>query len=266
MSVLNAILADLAEKNGQLSNKGLVIAKSVMSQNASDLFASHLAELSAKQADSLLQLKDKRSNSYYVGNTEIAYFFSDFNGMLFFKEKKTAKDNVSYEVVAYSGRRMKPDFYYRFRSLTEVTSYVEKWASGQYNHVLEKQERKERKKELNKRAQELVSVGDVFRASWGYEQTNIDYYQVIGMTGKRTVQLRKIAGEMVERSYGDHGRKIPLPDEFIGETLSRQLSVSQWSKNDDVSVHVTIDNVSTARLKNKNENGEYDSDYCSWGY
>ena len=263
MSVLNAILA---KKNGQLSNEGLVMAQAVMSQNASDLFASHLAQLSEKQADSLLQLKEKRKNTYYAGNTEIAYFFSDFNGMLFFKEKQTGEDGVSYEVVAYSGRRMKPDFYYRFRSLAEATSYVEKWASGQYNHVLEKQERKERKKELNKQAQELVSVGDVFKASWGYEQTNIDYYQVVGMTGKRTVQLRKIAGEMVERSYGDHGRKVPLLNEFIGEAFSRQLSVSQWSKNDKVSVNVTIDNVSIASLKNKNENGDYDSDYCSWGY
>lgn len=263
MSVLNAILA---EKNGQQSNQGLEIAKSVMSQNASDVFANHIAELNEKQATSLLQLKEKRRNTYYAGNTELAYFFADFNGMLFFKEKQNAEKGSSYEVVAYSGRRMKPDFYYRFRSLSEANSYVESWASGQYNHALEKQERKERKKELNKKAQELVSVGDIFKASWGYEQTNIDYYQVISMTGKRTVELRKIAGNMIERSYGDQGRKVPVPDEFVGEAFSRQISVSQWSKNDKVHVNVTIDSVSIASLKSKNENGDFESDYCSWGY
>ena len=30
-----------------------------------------------------------------------------------------------------------------------------------------------------------VSVGDVFVSSWGYEQTNVNFYQVISVHGKK---------------------------------------------------------------------------------
>ena len=53
----------------------------------SDVLASYLAELNKKQADSLLQLKEKRRNTYYAGNTELA----DFDGIVFSKKSKTQK-------------------------------------------------------------------------------------------------------------------------------------------------------------------------------
>ena len=34
-----------------------------------------------------------------------------------------------------------------------------------------------------------VSVGDVFVSSWGYEQTNVNFYQVISVHGKKTVTV-----------------------------------------------------------------------------
>ena len=37
-----------------------------------------------------------------------------------------------------------------------------------------------------------VKVGDVFVDSWGWEQTNIDFYQVVGLRGKSSVELRPI--------------------------------------------------------------------------
>ncbi|HCB5058448.1 TPA: hypothetical protein M0F96_004014 [Salmonella enterica subsp. enterica serovar Paratyphi C] len=37
-----------------------------------------------------------------------------------------------------------------------------------------------------------VSVGDIFVASWGYEQTNVSFYQVISLHGKTTVTVREI--------------------------------------------------------------------------
>ena len=35
-------------------------------------------------------------------------------------------------------------------------------------------------------------VGDVLESSWGYEQTNIDLYQVIALNGKSMVTVRAI--------------------------------------------------------------------------
>ena len=37
-----------------------------------------------------------------------------------------------------------------------------------------------------------VKIGDIFYDSWGYDQTNIDFYQVVGLRGKSSVELRAI--------------------------------------------------------------------------
>jgi hypothetical protein len=37
-----------------------------------------------------------------------------------------------------------------------------------------------------------VKVGDFFYASWGYDQTNVDFYKVVGFTGSgKSVRLQK---------------------------------------------------------------------------
>jgi len=40
-----------------------------------------------------------------------------------------------------------------------------------------------------------VRVGDVFYNSWGYEQTNIDFWQVVALKGKTMITLRAIGSE-----------------------------------------------------------------------
>ncbi|MCW7416708.1 hypothetical protein OHC89_26490 [Escherichia coli] len=38
-----------------------------------------------------------------------------------------------------------------------------------------------------------IRIGDIFHTHWGYEQTNIEFYQVVSLHGKKTVGLREIA-------------------------------------------------------------------------
>lgn len=43
-----------------------------------------------------------------------------------------------------------------------------------------------------------VKVGDVFHYSWGYEQTNINYFQVVALKGTKQVVIREITYEITE--------------------------------------------------------------------
>lgn len=45
-----------------------------------------------------------------------------------------------------------------------------------------------------------VKVGDIFSASWGYEQTNNDFFQVIALVGKQSVRVREVCPEIVSRN------------------------------------------------------------------
>ncbi len=71
---------------------------------------------------------------------------------------------------------------------------------------------------------DIVSVGDVFVSKWGYEQTNVSFYQVVSVHGKKTVIVREIRASS-ESYYVNSmvGFKIPVLNDFIGEGLKRQI-------------------------------------------
>jgi hypothetical protein len=66
--------------------------------------------------------------------------------------------------------------------------------------------------------QHSVKVGDIFYTSWGYEQTNIDWYQVTALIGTKKCELRKIASNQV-REWHDGGHSTPIPNKFTGEPM-----------------------------------------------
>lgn len=43
-----------------------------------------------------------------------------------------------------------------------------------------------------------VKVGDLFEASWGYEQTNVDFFQVIALVGETSVRVREVCPPMID--------------------------------------------------------------------
>ena len=46
-----------------------------------------------------------------------------------------------------------------------------------------------------------LKVGDILVASWGYEQTNVDFYQVVALKGKTMVTVKECFLEANETSY-----------------------------------------------------------------
>lgn len=43
-----------------------------------------------------------------------------------------------------------------------------------------------------------VKLGDLFYSSWGYEQTNVDFFQVIEIVGSSSVRVREVYPPMIE--------------------------------------------------------------------
>ncbi len=43
-----------------------------------------------------------------------------------------------------------------------------------------------------------VKVGDVFYLNWGYEQTNVDFFQVVALVGEASVRVRHVLPEVVK--------------------------------------------------------------------
>lgn len=45
-----------------------------------------------------------------------------------------------------------------------------------------------------------VQVGDIFSASWGWEQTNNDFFQVVELVGKKSARVRSVNPELLSTS------------------------------------------------------------------
>lgn len=78
-----------------------------------------------------------------------------------------------------------------------------------------KEQRKQAKQEARKRFQNPYKVGDILHHSWGYDQTNCDFYQVVAIK-PASVILRKIGTKTVPGSEGFMSESlVPVKDAFI---------------------------------------------------
>jgi hypothetical protein len=85
----------------------------------------------------------------------------------------------------------------------------------------------------------VVRVGDFFEESWGYDQTNVTFYQVVAISASgKTVKLRRVNATVVEaREYT--GLLAPVRDGFRDDLdgmgnaraglLTRRLRMSSYS-------------------------------------
>lgn len=62
-----------------------------------------------------------------------------------------------------------------------------------------------------------VKVGDIFYSSWGYDQTNIDFYQIVRLTEKGSAFVRPIRARRVETENGHFTQEalVPVKDGFF---------------------------------------------------
>ena len=67
-----------------------------------------------------------------------------------------------------------------------------------------------------------LHAGDILASSWGYEQTNWDFYQVIKTTA-RFVVLRKLRTRRIECVPTMTGKIKPIANEFAGEPIRRKV-------------------------------------------
>jgi hypothetical protein len=122
-----------------------------------------------------------------------------------------------FVAMGFSGRRNRPDFNYRFGNLERMNEYIAEYING----IREARERvaQRRADRIAANRAVVVNVGDVFRAMWGYDQTNIDYYQVVAVNGQM-MEVREI-GCVSETTGYDQGVCVPAPDNFVGQRVRR---------------------------------------------
>ena len=130
----------------------------------------------------------------------------------------------------------KIEFNYRFSDEARMIAYCENFLADLERAEQYKAERKAKRDAARKEAIANVAEGDLFVASWGWEQTNVDAYQVVAKKGASVV-LREIALESIEGSEGFMCDRVrPVKDAFIGEEIKKRIAGK----------HINVDDVRCA--------------------
>lgn len=123
--------------------------------------------------------------------------------------------------IFYKGKGTKHLWYNRFRNPEDMKKKILTTISGLMAWEDKKKERKEARK-----APTGLKLGDILYTSWGYDQTNVNFYQVVGLSGKQTVQLQEIASTTVEGAGGPTTYVSAVKDRFITEKVTTHRAVN----------------------------------------
>lgn len=136
---------------------------------------------------------------------------------------ETGDKVLKYDIVSgkpcllmWNPKATKPFANYSFKTHELRDEYIAKAVAVSIGHAKWKAERKaERAGTADDMAK--VQIGDIFCNSWGYDQTNVDYYQVTAKSN-RSVTIREIGCKSVPGSGVSHGmadRVVPSKDAFL---------------------------------------------------
>jgi hypothetical protein len=116
-------------------------------------------------------------------------------------------------------------FNYRFRSVERMNEYVAEYIANHAAAIAANEARKAARKSAGAEMAAKVAVGDIFVSSWGWEQTNVDFYQVVEKPSANTVIVREIAAATVEGSEGYMSRNVrAVPNAFRSAPIKKRLT------------------------------------------
>ena len=156
---------------------------------------------------------------------------------------KTIKPYRTWEVKAHEGERHKwsRDWYVlemnpkkSRRGAASARGFDSEEAARIYAAMRTDEDMEQERKKSAKRAERAAAlkavpnpfkIGMIFCNSWGYEQTNVDYYQVTRVT-PRGVYVRPIGSKSVVNSGVSHGMAdsvVPDKDNFTGPEIFKPI-------------------------------------------
>lgn len=197
-----------------------------------------------REMESLRNLKSYTKNELTPvelhGANAIAYTFESIRD-----------GKIEYLAVAFVGKARKHSFYYRFRTSEKRTEYVDTFL---LNIKKSHQYKERRNQEMQMAKQSMankIQVGTILTGSWGYEQTNREFYQVVGKPSKYKVLIRPIAHEHIPGSECFDSCDVrPILNNFTGPSVPKMINA--WG------IGFTHFNLTVCDPK-----GKY---YKSWGY
>jgi len=120
-----------------------------------------------------------------------------------------------FYAIAFRGYAAKPEFHYSYRTVETRDAAIAQFQAG----LVETATRKTARAAAKAAWTNPLTVGTVLYTSWGYDQTNVDFYAVSRVSGRR-VWLRRVESEYTATGDMSGRTRATLPIRYVGaETM-----------------------------------------------
>lgn len=95
-----------------------------------------------------------------------------------------------------------------------------------------------------------VKVGDIFKAVWGYDDTNTNFFQVVKLCGAESVRVREVALPIVteSRTWGSSSKTCRIVND-ICPTTSFSIFIKDQEAGDQKRLRLGYDGKPTFKLR-----------------
>lgn len=141
-------------------------------------------------------------------------------GLYEYVQNKNGFDITYYGVIGYVGKQTKPTVYEarRVRSQRDDRAAVFVENVRKHNEWLAEQQagRKIDWKRFT------AKPGDIYYTSWGYDQTNVEFYEIVEIRGAYAY-LRELKTDTTGWDRNDSESLTPRPGDYSGEPIRRKM-------------------------------------------
>jgi hypothetical protein len=137
---------------------------------------------------------------------------------------------------------MKIVHHYSFRStdisksIMRMNLFVEKFIADEEAKQKSQLERKANLQEARNNFTNPYTLGQILYNTWGYEQTNVDFYQVIKVD-RKSITVRALSQDRTETGFMQ-GKTVAIKDDFLNEKdIKKIIQIRMWSDNVQIYVN-----------------------------
>lgn len=117
-----------------------------------------------------------------------------------------------FYAIAFRGTSAKSDFHYSYRTDAQRQEQILRWKAAVEASAQFKAERAAEKAAWSN----PLKAGDILYTSWGYDQTNVEFFAVTKVSGRR-IWVREIASDYEATGFMSGKTWPAMPIRFIGD-------------------------------------------------
>jgi hypothetical protein len=122
-------------------------------------------------------------------------------------------------VITFWGSAGKPNMFYTYPTEELRATAINDFFKSLGAHTAYRTERKEKAKAFT----HTLKLGDVLHTSWGYDQTNVGFFEVTKIVSEKSVGIRRIESRQVSATGPMSSTVEAVPGKYCGEEKVRRV-------------------------------------------